>query len=257
MPHLRTLQGFGLLTKYVTNWPSVLAVYFHFKKSTEAKFRNGELIMVSSTDFGSFYESLYRKHNESHGIMYTESDQDQVVATFPNGLKLKLDPNDNYSHGLDEVFVMKVYGSPDLQNQVAIDIGAAIGDTAIYFASLGAEVFAYEPDPKRYQLALQNVALNGFVDRIHLFNESVTGGTGPRSLKQVIEKIQSSRIFLKMDCEGCEHDVLLNSDDKVFDRIFECRMEYHGSAGSLVKKLRDAGFKVSIKKEILTATRIR
>jgi len=46
------------------------------------------------------------------------------------------------------------------------------------------------------------------------------------TLSKIIKDIPSS-IFVKMDCEGGEYDIVLNSEDSVFDKIEDCRLEYH------------------------------
>ena len=50
--------------------------------------------------------------------------------------------------------------SSTLKNQVIIDIGGNIADTALYFASQDATVYAFEPVPPIYELALKNIDLN-------------------------------------------------------------------------------------------------
>lgn len=59
---------------------------------------------------------------------------------------------------LHERFVMDEYGALEVANAVVIDIGANIGDSAIYFADKGAaHVYAFEPFPETYATAVRIV----------------------------------------------------------------------------------------------------
>jgi len=52
---------------------------------------------------------------------------------------------------------------------------------------------------------------------------------------------------LKMDCEGCEYDVLLNIDPKSLP-FREIGLEYHGSPKPLIEHLKHGKYKVRIMK---------
>lgn len=55
-----------------------------------------------------------------------------------------------------------------------IDIGAYIGDTAIYFALKGArKVFAVEPYPYTYRLLAENIKINSLGTIIRPFNVAI------------------------------------------------------------------------------------
>jgi hypothetical protein len=62
---------------------------------------------------------------------------------------------------LGEVFCDEVYGklAGNIQGKSVIDVGAFVGDSAIYFASKGAkEIYAFEPDKTFFDLAFENVS---------------------------------------------------------------------------------------------------
>ena len=66
------------------------------------------------------------------------------------------------------------------------------------------------------------------------------------SLKQIIEKFNIPKhSVLKVDCEGCEYDLLLNSSKNTLDYFDRIQIEYHYGYKNLVKKLKNSGFKVS------------
>lgn len=78
---------------------------------------------------------------------------------------------------LYETFVLEQYNT-EIQGDV-IDIGANIGDSAIYFALKGAShIYAFEPLPSIYRIALQNVKINNLDDRITLINAGVASKEG-------------------------------------------------------------------------------
>src|SRR6266851_1823796 len=63
---------------------------------------------------------------------------------------------------LTDIFFLDLYDLYDYRGGVVIDIGAYIGDTAVYFAKNGAaEVYSYEPNPINYEYLKKNINLNG------------------------------------------------------------------------------------------------
>ncbi|WP_054843011.1 FkbM family methyltransferase [Vulcanisaeta distributa] len=153
------------------------------------------------------------------------------------------------------------YGVINFRNKDVIDAGAFIGDTTIYFIMRGANrVVAIEPHPKAFRELVRNIKLNGLNDRVIPINaalSSITGSTcvsmdldlgsimatyfGPVTddttctsdvkirlitLGEVINETRVRTDVLKMNCEGCEYDVILNDYEHV--RLFrELVFEYH------------------------------
>ncbi len=150
-----------------------------------------------------------------------------------------------------------------------VDIGANIGDSAIYFALNNAKrVIALEPYPHSYSSAEANVKNNDLGNVITLINagygddstiivnEAFNNNVGSDliaseqginiplySLKSLIERYNMQSPVLKMDCEGCEYN-LLNEADEVIKRFKRIQIEYHYGYEKLMKKLEKAGFKV-------------
>ena len=58
--------------------------------------------------------------------------------------------------------------------------------------------------------------------------------------------------FLKIDCEGCEYDLL---PKLTLNGVSEIVMEYHNGTEPLQESLRSIGFSVAVNKEILSARR--
>lgn len=166
------------------------------------------------------------------------------------------------------------------KNSKIIDIGANIGAFSIYAATKypDSEIFSYEPDPKNYQKLNENIKLND-IQNVIAFNKAVgkingnvilysdvngnfgtVGSTlvnkGPKSIEvecTTLENILKSNgidtcDFLKMDCEGGEYDILLNSNEHIFKFIKTIVLEYHEVPNHKVEELeqflKDQDFKI-------------
>jgi len=165
-----------------------------------------------------------------------------------------------------EIFHYGVYESLGVEGRVVVDIGAFVGDSAIYFALKGAKkVITIEPHPGAFAEMLDNIKLNNMEGVI----VPVNAGLASRPGKICIENVDTSNTFdiyhrpgdcpsaipavtlgelisrfsinvddavLKMDCEGCEYDVILNDYEHV--KLFrELILEYHSNANKLLKVL--------------------
>jgi FkbM family methyltransferase len=153
------------------------------------------------------------------------------------------------------------YGVPIQNGWVVMDIGAGIGDYAIYAAyeNEGVVVYAYEPFPESFELLLGNLTLNS-IESVHIFRMAVWGHTGTLRLDfsageplqissrepsedgqagdafyvdaiTLADAIDNSHIdkvdLLKMDCEGGEYEILLTAPAETLARIDRIIMEYH------------------------------
>jgi len=153
-------------------------------------------------------------------------------------------------------FIQRQYDFLPVKDRVVIDIGANIGDSPIYFALKGAKrVIGIEPDPQVYDFANKNIELNGFSDRIELIRSSVSNkGTNIKdlnkrsliTLKGIIEKYKMIPSILKMDCEGCEYDVILSASCSTLVNFTHIQIEYHHGYENLKKKLEACGFRVKV-----------
>ena len=231
MPHLRSAGGIAMMKKYVSNWPSVLLVYSNLKRSATIKFKNGDTIKLSKKDYEAFYEKLYRKHLEDNGFSYPA---ENMIRT-PDGLTLLLPSDTVYSLVFDEIYLMQVYGKPDLTSKVVIDVGAAIGDSALFFKKCRARaVYGYELDEARVRIAEKNIEMNGMSDSVVVYNKKAT----IEELHQLMRTINDP-IFLKLDCEGCEYDIIPKLD---MSKVTDVVMEYHMKPEPLMEALARAGF---------------
>jgi FkbM family methyltransferase len=181
---------------------------------------------------------------------------------------------------LYDTFVNAIYADhPPVDGKTVLDIGANIGDTAVYFGKRGAHVTAYEPDPQMCDLARRNARLNGVYadfrnagvgskDEMLLLSSSPSGadsmsvtlfpGSAPVNKLHVAalpvrivafaNAIAAFEMIdlVKFDCEGCECPALLSLPEDALRKIQHVIMEYHSHGDALAQRLRDAGFSVRL-----------
>ncbi len=161
---------------------------------------------------------------------------------------------------ISEIFIEDVYrlNQYDLKDQVVVDVGAFIGDTAIAFARRGAYVHAFEPLAQLAGYITRNASLNGVADRVVVHPV----GLSDRDNEIVIKTPSEQRItlvdaatylrnagvgnpyLLKLDCEGCEYDLLANEPFWALMRPEHILMEFHRGADALAKILQERGYRV-------------
>jgi len=170
------------------------------------------------------------------------------------------------------VFLDKDYEFLPVYGRTVVDIGANIADSSIYFAICGADkVIAVEPFPKNYEWAKKNIQVNNLSDKIILLLAACTSKLGnitvnPETfgghqilteyergvkistitLENILDTYNLNSAVLKMDCEGCEYDVIKSSPVYVLQKFSHIEIEYHDGYNALKKKLEKANFEVPI-----------
>jgi tRNA A58 N-methylase Trm61 len=72
----------------------------------------------------------------------------------------------------------------DVKDKVVLDIGAYVGDSAIYFIRKGAKkVYAYEAVKDFYEIMLKNIELNNLQDKIIPTNKGIDCNKGENYIK--------------------------------------------------------------------------
>lgn len=67
------------------------------------------------------------------------------------------------------------------------------------------------------------------------------------TLKHILNQNNiDSGAVLKMDCEGCEYDSIISSDQYTLQKFDDIQIEYHHGYRNLKEKLERSGFKVSV-----------
>lgn len=139
-----------------------------------------------------------------------------------------------------EQFIKEVYRWLPIKNKVVIDVGGNIADTAIYFSVNGAKkVIAYEADIKYRKRALENLRLNKITNAIYISKAC-------NSLENLvnINKLADLNPVLKIDCDGCEYNLISNSSKRTL-RVFKyIIIEYTYGYRNLIKKLKESNFDI-------------
>jgi FkbM family methyltransferase len=169
-----------------------------------------------------------------------------------------------------EIFLREDFYDVDVKDRDVVDVGAYVGDSSIYFIQRGAfRVIAIEPHPFAYDMLDYHAMENNLLPpKIARFIKPVNAGLASKpgrvcvdapsdrvavtyfkpgdcretvpaiTLGELINmfNIDPSEAVLKMDCEGCEYDVILNDYEHV--RLFrEVVFEYHGDPTPLLNVL--------------------
>lgn len=154
------------------------------------------------------------------------------------------------------------------EGNVVVDVGVHIGSFLILAARKGAFVYSYEPDPDNYELLEINIALNKLENLITPKNYAVMDYNGISKLYKcptnfgghslfynkvrILEinvnvlKFEDEKIpiidFLKLDCEGGEESIILNSN---LSNVRQIAMEYHKCESKpMIAKLERDGFEI-------------
>jgi FkbM family methyltransferase len=203
------------------------------------------------------------------------------VGLEVNGVSVAFNPSCVNIGTPIEIFEEGEYEVPEvlsgLRGRDVIDVGANTGDTALYFVLNGArKVIAVEPLPNVAKCAEENVRLSGATDKVRVLNVAL--GSGPVSVPCDYD-VSSSGVFstlkdsgpcrvpgvtlsdlldmiddpylLKMDCEGCEAQVILGPEReklRAFENIlFETHPLNSGfSDEDLLASLKGLGFECKL-----------
>ena len=183
-----------------------------------------------------------------------------------------------------EVVIDNVYQVSEglIKGRPVIDIGANVGTFAVLAASLGAsKVVAAEPVSETYERLVQNlqkasanaVAMKAAVmDKVGTVDIGVNPKSGHNSLymaqngsesvpsvtlDSLLELVEGDEVFLKMDCEGAEYDILMNATQEQMRRISRLAIEIHGDMHPQYKgletlwaRLEELGMKLVDRKQI-------
>lgn len=244
MPYLLSFDGLSMAKKYLVNWYMLIPVYLNFMDTATVKFRNGKKIQVSRNEYTQFRDELFQEYLKDHGFSFQDVGGNTLAITNKN---IKLFLMKDYTNVLDEIFIRKVYGVNYFIGKDVVDVGASIGDTALYYISNGAStVFGFEMDKERYKLCVKNIELNTLTSRIAILNESADSN----AVRKLILEKDLHNIVLKLDCEECEFEIIKNLTHDVFERIDYIIMEYHSDPDNIIKKLTETGFILRKEKKI-------
>jgi predicted O-methyltransferase YrrM len=118
---------------------------------------------------------------------------------------IRIYSKENANGFIDETFINEQYKAMSVKEKAVLDIGAAIGDTAIYFSIKGAKfVEAYEPEEILIDGARKNLGLNN-ITNVTLFAQCASSKT----IDEFAVKYKDESKVLKIDCEGGEYEMIL------------------------------------------------
>ena len=257
--------------KYLNNPIECLLFKFNLKREIIVKPKNSnlkiKLTKISSLNYlMASINSLDLNDNLLEYILHVDSDAE--IINIQCDIKI-LNPT---FYPLNSIFIeyFSDYYSKfniNYENKVIIDIGSNSGDSPLYFASKGAKVYGFEPVKEYYNMSLENLKLNpNLSTSIKLYNYGVSykkGKLNINSMNSVTNYIQDSNYevhiislnnitdrvnpdILKMDCEGCEFEIIEHCDLTKFNEII---FEHHANKvgknfNLIVNKLEKEGFKI-------------
>jgi FkbM family methyltransferase len=212
------------------------------------------------------------------------------VGLEVNGVSVAFNPSCVDIGSLIEIFEEGEYEVPEvlsgLKGREVVDVGANVGDTALYFVLNGArKVIAVEPLPNVVKCAEENVRLSGATDKVKVINVALSSrptgvpcdydvslslgfstlsGSGPCKVPGVtlsdLLNMVDDPYLLKMDCEGCEAEAILGPERerlRAFEHIiYETHPHITGvSNEKLLVSLKELGFECRLHRVYVTKAR--
>ena len=239
--------------------------------------RNGFILKFDKTNVKHmrrlFYFSLFE------GILFSNKkgywNYKNNIITTPQGIKFDIKLFDETIFA--ETFLHDIHFSDfNLMDKIVIQAGGFTGDTALYYANRGANVYSFEPDPNSYEAAIRNLKLNPKLDKKIVFqnlaidkdgiiefpiNDDGSGGSSiyntnknrtvkirSVSIKTILNEFKIKNPFLlDLDIKGSEFNVI---NEKALSKFKIIRIEYStkignkkiGSRSYIIKKLKQYGF---------------
>lgn len=264
------------IRKTYSNYSTVLNGAFNGKFPIDTILRNGKHVLLHT--FNAMYVLAFTRDLKD---VQCDVGNDLVV------ISLKLSPeNKIVLHGainngdIVYAFLKEDYGRLPVENKFVIDVGSNIGDTPIYFALRGAKkVIGLEPFPKNFELANKNIIANNLGNKITILLAGCASQKRFITINPDYESNHESKLvefqhgkeiplltledlfnqynipsdsILKMDCEGCENDIIISASKETLQRFSHMQIEYHSGYKTLKEKLERCGFKVSITRPTAT-----
>jgi len=174
------------------------------------------------------------------------------------------------------IFKNGEYKNVNVKDRVVVDIGAATGDTAIYFILRGAtKVYGYELNKRSYDIAQKNIDLNNLRDKVNIeycgvaskkikSSDTILGaiiptqdrkdvdGANVKTLDEIVKEHNIHNAVLKVDTDGFEYDIFNTVKEETLQAFDMVVLEYHFGTKEIPNKLEKCGFKVKIGKATKT-----
>ena len=231
----------NLYRKRYRNFVSVICCVLRNNYPIKAVHKNGKIMKLGN------YQEVYNDLTE------LEADSTRDIVYF-NELRFH---GGKTNGDILNIFKKDEYSFLPVNGKEVIDVGANIGDSSIYFADRGATyVIAVEPDKVSYDYAVENIAINGYSKNIKL----ILGACGSKdffasenelqflTLNTLIKKYCTRPQILKVDCEGCEYDLIMSASLDDLNKFSHIQIEYHFGYQNLKSRLEASGFEVTCTK---------
>jgi tRNA G37 N-methylase Trm5 len=170
----------------------------------------------------------------------------ESVIGLKNGLKFRVST-------LMDIWTLKETVLDDVYQQLhivsegdlVIDIGLAFGDFSILVSKKAKKVVSFDCNSEIFTLAKKNISMNKCINITAICKRV-------NSLDEIFTQYKIDHCnFLKIDCEGCEYQLLLNASKKTLNQIDFIAMEVHFfdhemeiNYQLLLKMLRSANFTI-------------
>ena len=223
------------ISENITNFYDIIFYRMGIKKKIKIKTKSGRVYVIDNEkDYKNFWGVF---GFETIGLNNIDLSKEIINLNWKNK-KIsfyKSKHNDSVWGAFKDQFLDEQYKYLNVKDKTVVDIGANIGDSAMYFALCGAiKVYAFEPFPYIYNLSKKNIKINNLTEKILLINKAVgvpsklkinedyisAGGSTLKdfkkgkeieviSLKNIIDKYNIPKhSSLKIDCEGSEYDII-------------------------------------------------
>ena len=262
---------FNLYRKSFKNYPSVIFNQTRTNFPLNAILKNGDQLIMNSIDETALFALL-----NSHKNMNYDRKIDMLTISLSSKFIRSSVKLFGIIQNTDTILAFSqsdgTYENLPLKDKTIIDIGACTGDTSIYFALKGAKkIIAVEPFPKNFEILKKNIEENHFNESIIpilaacgyskkeiLIDPNLHDGMrsvlrefsngikiSTITLEEIIKDFDISNAILKLDCEGCEYETILNSSSEILQKFTDIQIEYHDGYKNLEEKLLSSGFEVS------------
>ena len=265
------LQRLFLVFLTTKNWLSSILVWIGFYQMKIVVFRNGMQFRLEKSNWVTYLEHVYLFHHFPEAKVFGDS----LQIRYKN-IDLVFDGGRYGWSTILEIFggepYLEFFEMTEIRGKTVLDVGAAFGDTAVLFMLEGAaRVVAVEAFPGYFKLASKNIKANGFDSQCEIMLSAIGAHSGILridtslndmfgigvqeneigeevpiiTIEQIIKDKNIKDAILKLDVEGYEYEILLNTPKDVLRNFSDMVIEYHYGHEKIISHLEAAGYSVS------------